>query len=360
MSISAIKHTLKFKLTILALLIVFFIMSLATWHQMLEANRIISALLSMFFITVIFSIAVSILINRPIQKILNAFKKVEAGDLSVRITAKQSDEMGQLAESFNKMVSSLELAKQEIEMCHSRQMERAAKLVSLGEMASAIAHEIKNPLAGISSAVQVLVTELPEEDSRKKIMVEVLNQVKRLDRAVRDLLAYARPKPPTMSYNDINSIIEKALFFIQQVAKKEHTTIENHFDKNLPEIMVDADQIQQVFINISINAIQAMPEGGNFKVSTALLKPAQSDSEMPDRLDKNFAWIRTNFEDSGMGISPDDIDKIFDPFFTKKGRGTGLGLSISQRIIEEHGGTITVTSETGKGSIFSVYLPVKK
>ncbi len=353
-----LKHTLKFKFIVLALFIVFLIMSFATWHEMFQADRIVGAFLSMVFITVIFSIAVSILIDRPIQIVLNAFKKVEAGDLSVRITAKQHDEMGQLAESFNKMVESLDLAKQEIEMCHSRQMERAAKLVSLGEMASAIAHEIKNPLAGINSAVQVLVSELDADDPRKKIMVEVLNQVKRLDRAVRDLLAYARPKPPTMSYNNINSILENTLFFIYQVAKKEHTNIETHFDKNLPEIMVDADQIQQVFINIAINAIQAMPEGGNFEVSTALLSSAQSGA-FPDVLDKKNDWIWITFKDTGAGIPSDDIDKIFDPFFTKKGKGTGLGLSISQRIIEEHRGRITVTSQVGKGSVFSVYLPVK-
>lgn len=359
MGLKAIKYTLKFKFTVIAILAVFLIMSYAMWHDMFETSHIINAFLSFLFIAVIFGVAVSKLIDRPIQKIIKAIKNVEEGDLSVRITTSQNDEMGQLADSFNKMVESLDLARKEIEICHGRQMERAAKLASLGEMASAIAHEIKNPLTGINSAVQVLMLELDADDPRKKVMSEILNQVKRLDRAVRDLLAYARPKPPTMAYNDINSVLEKALFFIQQVAKKEHANIETYFEENLPEIMIDADQIQQVFINIAINAVQAMPEGGSLKISTALMCFEEARKGLPDALDRRLNWIQINFEDTGVGITVDDIDKIFDPFFTKKGKGTGLGLSISQRIIEEHGGKITVMSHVGKGSIFSVYLPVK-
>ena len=353
------KRTLKFKFIMIALFVVFVIMSFATWKGMYESDHVISAFLSFLFIMVIFSFAVTRLIDRPIKNIVKAIKRVEEGDLSVKIKTSTSDEFGQLAESFNVMVESLESARQEVEMCYSQQMKRAAKLASLGEMASAIAHEIKNPLAGINSAVQVLMSELDADDPNKKIMNEVLNQVKRLDRAVRDLLAYARPAPPKMSFNNINTIFKKALFFIQQVAKKGQTSIETFFDKNLPEIMVDGDQIQQVFINICINAIQAMPEGGTLKIITDLIPSGELIKELPDALDRNADWIRVRFEDTGMGIPSEDSGKIFDPFFTKKGKGTGLGLSISQRIIEEHDGRITFTSTPGKGSIFTVYVPAK-
>lgn len=324
-----------------------------------KRDRIISAFLSFFFITGIFWFAVSRLIDRPIKKLIGAFKEVESGNLSVRIETKQKDELGQLSRSFNGMVESLELARQEIERCHTDQIMRAAKLASLGEMASGIAHEIKNPLAGIHSAIQVLIAEFDVEDPKKKIMDEILNQVKRLDRTVRDLLAYARPAPPIMAYTNINSIIEKALFFVQQVAKKEHARIETSFDNNIPEIMIDPDQIQQVFMNISINAVQAMPSGGLLKISTALIDSKDLREQIPDVFDKKNKWLKVDFEDTGFGIPPEDIDKIFTPFFTKKGKGTGLGLSISQRIIEDHGGKITVMSQVGKGSIFSVYLPLK-
>jgi signal transduction histidine kinase len=327
---------------------------------MLGSNRVISALFSFIFITVIFWYAVTKLIDQPINKIVMAIKRIEEGDLSVKIRKERNDEFGQLSESLNKMVDSLELARGEVESCHNEQMKRAARLASLGEMASAIAHEIKNPLAGISSAVQVLISELDADDPKKRVMNEVLNQVKRLDRAVRDLLAYARPATPKMSYNDINAILEKTLFFIQQVAKKWKTTMKTFLDQDLPEIMVDADQMQQVFINICINAIQAMPNGGNLKITTLLTRPEDTDKEMPDVLEKSQEWVKISFEDEGLGIHPDDAEKIFDPFFTKKGKGTGLGLSISQRIIEEHGGRITFTTEPDKGSVFIVYLPAKR
>jgi signal transduction histidine kinase len=322
-------------------------------------DRIINTIISFVFITVIFWIAISILIDRPIKKMFNAIKKVEIGDLSVRIESKQKDELGQLSKGFSEMVESLDSARKEIELCHTHQMMRAAKMASLGELASGIAHEIKNPLTGINSAIQVLISDFPADDPKKKIMEEVLNQVKRLDRTVRDLLAYARPQPPSMAYYNINSILEKTLFFIQQVAKKEKTLIETNFGNNLPDVMIDADQLQQVFMNISINAVQAMSaEGGILKISTVLDDSEKPAEELPDFPGEKVRWLKVIFEDTGPGITPDDIEKIFNPFFTKKGRGTGLGLSISQRIIDEHRGKIIVKSEVGKGSVFTVYMPV--
>jgi hypothetical protein len=325
----------------------------------IKREHFFSALIGFFLIMGTFLIVTRILIGKPIQKIVTAIKGVEGGDLSVRLDAKRKDEIGQLSDSFNRMVESLELAREEIEMCHNQQMRRAAKLASLGEMASAIAHEIKNPLAGINSAVQVLLMELDENDPKKKVMNEILNQVKRLDRAVKDLLAYARPSPPNKAYQNIHIVLEKALFFVQQVAKKGQTNIETNFQEDLPEVMVDSDQLQQVFINISINAVQAMPDGGTLKISTNLITNDSKTPELAETGNRDTDWIKVSFEDTGVGISAEDVKKIFDPFYTKKGKGTGLGLAISQRIVEEHGGKITVLSEQGKGSTFSVYLPVE-
>jgi signal transduction histidine kinase len=188
----------------------------------------------------------------------------------------------------------------------------------------------------------------------------MLNQVKRLDQAVRDLLLYARPTPPQMSPNNINYILEKTLFFIRQVAAKGNTEIDTEFAKDLPETMLDAAQIQQVFLNLSINAIQAMPDGGNLKISTALKKSKELAGIVLGNDNNEQEWLEVKFEDTGVGISQEDMKKIFNPFFTKKVKGTGIGLSISQRIVEEHGGMITVKSQVGKGSAFAVFLPVKK
>ncbi|GBE40046.1 MAG TPA: HAMP domain-containing sensor histidine kinase [Nitrospirae bacterium] len=326
--------------------------------EKIKKERLLDAVIGFFLIIGVFLFIVGVLVDRPIRKIIRAIKKIESGDLSARLDAKKKDEFGRLAESFNGMVNALEEAGKEIERCHTEQMMRADKLASLGEMASGMAHEIKNPLAGISSAVQVLISELSDEDPKKRIMNEILNQVKRLDRAVRDLLAYARPAPPNKTFSDINSILEKALFFIQQVAFKAQISMDTDFDKSLPEIMVDPDQIQQVFINISINGIQAMTEGGKLSVSTGIIGREGLKKEHPDVLDRRNDWIKISFQDTGTGIFDEDMEKIFQPFFTKKGKGTGLGLAISQRIIEDHGGRIIVEKHKEGGSVFSVYLPV--
>lgn len=213
-------------------------------------------------ISLIFMVGGERLINRPLRDLMGVMKKVETGDLSARTKEGGKDEFGYLASVFNKMVKSLESAKRDLEVCHIQQMERAAKLASLGEVISGIAHEIKNPLAGISCAVQVFHSELSEDDSRKPIITEVLNQVNRLDRIVKDLLSYAKPKPLQFLPDKISNILEKALFFVYPEAKKHNVVINNNVSEDMPDILMDHDQMQQVFLNIVINAIQSMPNGG--------------------------------------------------------------------------------------------------
>ncbi|MBI5026767.1 MAG: HAMP domain-containing protein, partial [Nitrospirae bacterium] len=167
-------------------------LSLAESYQSIQKfkrEHLINAFMCFLLITGAFLFVVGILINKPIKGMIGTIKKIENGDLSVRMKADKKDELGQLAKSFNSMVEALESAKKEIEEYHRQQVQRAAKLASLGELASGIAHEIKNPLAGISGAIQVLYSDFDPEDPKKEIITEILNQVKRLDRAVRDLLS---------------------------------------------------------------------------------------------------------------------------------------------------------------------------
>jgi signal transduction histidine kinase len=309
-------------------------------------------------ISLIFLIGGEKLINTPLRELIKVMKKVESGDLSVRAEEDRKDEFGYLSGAFNHMIDTLESAKKEIERCHIQQMERAAKLASLGEIISGIAHEIKNPLTGISCAVQVFHAELNEEDSKKAVVNEILNQVNRLDRIIKDLLSYAKPKPPRFVPSDIKDIIEKGLFFVYPEAKKQNVVIDNQVTEHLPKIMIDPDQMQQVFLNIIINAIQAMPNGGMLTIS-ASKKDYQEVKDEIDRQVQSDEIVAVRFEDTGKGIPHDDLRHIFEPFFTKKAKGTGLGLSISQKIVHEHGGEVTVKSEVGKGTIFTVYLPVK-
>ncbi len=315
------------------------------------------AIIGFFLIAGTFVLVVGVLIDRPIRKMIRTIRRIENGDLSARMEEDKKDEFGLVAKSFNSMLESLESAKLEIETYHAEQMQRAAKLASLGEIVSGIAHEIKNPLTGISCAVQVLQSDMSEEDSSRELTSEILNHIKRLDRTIKDLLDYAKPKPPRFEPMKINNVLEKAIFFVYTEASKLKVAIETEVGNNIPDVMMDSDQMQQILLNLIINALQAMPDGGKLVISMY----EKNKDEIEDDLSGIIAGDRVmviKFEDTGKGIDEEYLDSIFDPFFTRKSKGTGLGLAISQRIIHEHGGEITVKSEVGKGSIFAVYLPV--
>ena len=302
-------------------------------------------------------LVVGLLIDRPITNMINTIRKIESGDLSVRME-EGNNEIGIMARSFNRMLDSVEASNSEVKRCHNQQLQRAAQLASLGEIISGIAHEIKNPLAGISCAVQVIQSELDTEDSRRVVTSEILDHIKRLDNIVKSLLNYAKPKPPRFMNVKINDVLDKAVFFVYPEAKKHHVTIDTSVEDEIPEIMMDSDQMQQVFLNLMINAVQAMPDGGNLKI---VASESDKDSmELDEKTRSNFQGeraVKVSFEDNGPGIDPETQKSIFDPFITKKSKGTGLGLSISQRIVQEHGGDIIVNSEVDNGTTFTVYLP---
>ena len=327
--------------------------------QEFKKEHVFDALIGFLFMGGGIIFLVAILIDRPIKKMIKVIRRIEEGDLSARMEDGKKDEFGLMAGSFNSMLESLDSAQQEIEMCHAEQMQRAAKLASLGEIISGIAHEIKNPLTGISCAVQVFQSEMSKDDDRRAITTEILNHVKRLDTTVKDLLNYAKPKPPSFMPLKVNELLEKAVFFVYPEAKKKNVIINTDTDEKIPDAMIDPDQMQQVFLNLIINAVQAMPDGGRLKItiSEAVLKNEALDGRLKELLPGETA-VSINFEDTGKGIEQKYMDSIFDPFFTKKSKGTGLGLAISQRIVQEHGGEITVKSEINKGSIFTIYLPV--
>jgi hypothetical protein len=288
---------------------------------------------------------------------ISVMKKVEQRDLTVRLKGDRKDEFGYLSKSFNKMITSLEQSKKELETLHLQQMEKASKLASLGEIISSIAHEIKNPLTGIYCAVQLIYNNLKEGDSQKAVVTEVLNQINRLDRFVKDLLSYAKPTPLQFIPFHIKESLNVVLFFVHSEAKKKQVAINILFEEDMPAVLMDPNQMQQVFLNIVINAIDSMPGGGTLTISVT----KKDHQEVSDKI-KNPAladkWLSVSFEDNGIGIPQDDIEHIFEPFYSKKTKGTGLGLSISQKIIHNHGGDILVDSEPGKGTVFRVYLPI--
>ena len=238
---------------------------------------------------------------------------------------------------------------------------RIDRLASLGELAAGVAHEIRNPLAGIAGAIQVMSRSQGPDSPHHFIFQEVLEQVRRLDDFVNNLLKFARPGQSRFTKIDIEGVIKKALFLVKTQLEEKNIDVHEEFDNDIPFIMGDAAQLQQVFLNIFINAVDAMDNGGVLTIKTSYVA-YRADSNhnhcstpLKCRCDGE---IRVAVTDTGEGIDASMHETIFNPFHTTKGDGTGLGLSISHRIIEQHGGAISVKSLQGKGSTFTVQLPV--
>jgi signal transduction histidine kinase len=249
------------------------------------------------------------------------------------------------------MIGKLNLAKQEAEQYHQELIQRADRMASIGELASGIAHEIRNPLAGIQGAIQILANDFSKEDPRKQVTDEIQKQIYKLERLVKDLLNYAKPVPANYLPSDINQLVDKVLsFFITQRGRSEDFKIEKNFFSSLPKTMVDPSSMEQAFLNIILNAQKAMPEGGTFTVSTLALPQRKDDG-------KEAREVQIIFEDTGMGIPRENLPKIFNPFFSTRPDGTGLGLSITKNIVEQNGGKIEVKSQVHVGTKFIITLP---
>ncbi len=285
------------------------------------------------------------LVKRPMDILAGKMSQVEEGDLSVRTYPRSSDEMGSLMRSFNSMVNNLQKARKELERYHYQQMERADRLASVGEMATGIAHEIKNPLAGISGAISVLADDFEPADPRREIISQVLEQIARLNKTSTDLLYFGRPGKPEFTYVDLNALVKNTLFFVAQHPESRNIHRVKELTRDMPLVWADQKQIQQVLFNIIINAIQAMGEGGTLLVQT----------DGVSRDGRNFGRVQVT--DSGKGIPPEELEKIFVPFFTTKTQGTGLGLPICRQLLEQHGGAIRVESKEGEGTTFTIELP---
>lgn len=318
--------------------------------QLLETSQLFG--LTMLTIVLLLTGGISLIFHRfvrqPLQTMSTRMAQVEEGDLSVRLEPQSNDEVSSLMVSFNSMVDRLSLANDELQQFHYQQMERADRLASVGEMSAGIAHEIKNPLAGIKGAITVLADDFAEEDPRREVVDKVLEQISRLDKAATDLLFFGRPGKPSLDFVDTNDLLKKTMFFISQhpEAKNVHQTKE--FTRNLPPVWVDGKQLQQVFFNIILNAIQAMKEGGTLLLQTDLVG------------EQGEQTVRVMIGDSGPGIKPEDLERIYTPFFTTKTQGTGLGLAICRQLIEQQGGTIEIRSRLGEGTRAVIDLPVSK
>jgi signal transduction histidine kinase len=314
----------------------------------------VSTFTTVALVVLAISLSLWILVNRPVNRLVRTMAKAEKGNLSVRARVRRKDELGHLAQSLNSMLEKLDESDRELKRYHVEQMTRADRLATIGELAAGIAHEIKNPLAGIAGATQILAREFADDDPRKPVTQEILKLIERLDTTIRDLLDFARPSMPAIVVTDLEDLLSKALFLIEKMPERKSQGIEIvvETDPEMPLVPVDPDQLRQVFLNISVNAVQAMPQGGTLRVSMK----SEADPELAE-VHPAGDYIMITFEDTGSGIEEGKLRSIFTPFFTTKTQGTGLGMPITMRIIEQHGGRITVESTVGKGTIFRIYLP---
>ncbi len=232
------------------------------------------------------------------------------------------------------------------------QLIQSAKLAAIGELAAGVAHELNNPLTSIVGFTSLLLHQVNDDDPMKEDLQIIEREADRTRVIVRGLLDFARQTEAQLELADVNELVQITMTLLRNQAKVVRTTLKASYDENLPQILLDTNQIKQVFLNIMTNAIQAMPQGGELKVATGYRPGAIADIDC----------VTVEFHDTGTGISAENLPRIFEPFFTTKeaGQGTGLGLPISHSIVKKHGGTIEVESEVGQGSTFTVLLPVEQ
>jgi len=314
--------------------------------SLLQKSQVKGIMIAFFsFITLTFIILrlFEKLINRPISKLKEKMKDVQDGNLNIQFPTARNDEIGSLAKSFNVMIRKLKEANNKIETMYNQQIEKAEHLATVGELAAGLAHEIKNPMAGMKGALEIINQETNPADPKKEIFTEMLFQVEKINKVIHDLLSYARPKKMSFSHTNLNECIENALKLAKSQMNSKDISIYFKGLDNHNIVSIDSDRIQEVMLNLMLNSVSAIGEEG--KISIDINK-------------ENNKELEIKFTDDGMGIKEEHLSQIFNPFFTTKSRGTGLGLSICKRIIEAHNGSIKVESNEGQGTTFFIRLPV--
>ncbi len=278
----------------------------------------------------------------PLQRLVAAMRRAEAGELTVVADEGRPDELGVAARGFDATLAALRRSQAELEAFYQERMVRADRFAAVGEVATGLAHEIKNPLAGLSGALELLAEDLASHPRHSEVVGEMRHQVNRLTHTMESLLSFARPPKARLRSTEVTATLEKVLFLIRQQCRGTLVEVEARLGDGLPPVMADPSQLEQVFLNICLNAVQAM--GGR----AGVLRVGSAFGEA--------GLVVVEVADSGPGISADLREQLFKPFFTTKREGNGLGLAISARIVAEHGGHIGYRCPPEGGTIFTVTL----
>jgi signal transduction histidine kinase len=374
-------------------------MNLLEWKKVILITIVLDAMVLIVF----GSFLLSRVLVKPIKDLVQLTQKISEGDFSQKIEETSKNEIGQLIGSFNRMIErlkenqeSLENYLESLEATNKKlkqaqeELIRTEKLASIGRFAAGVAHEVGNPLGAILGYTSILQKEGMDREESKDYLKRIEIEIERINRIVRELLDFARPSKFEIKEVEVNKVIESTLSLLSYQKNFKNIESRLYLQSDLPKIKGDEPQLSQVFMNIILNAIDAMPEGGTLTLQTEVhvvenldvdrlqgiyprrrrSDPMQSDYSHMRKTDpltalfKKFSegdqLVKIRISDTGVGIRKEDLENIFDPFFTTKApdKGTGLGLSISLRIVESLGGELRVMSEVGKGTTFELYFPV--
>ena len=289
-------------------------------------------------------------ISRPVSTLASASAAIARGEFSHLLPVESDDEIGSLTQSFNTMAQSLKERDECLKEKTRLELTRSERLASIGRLAAGVAHEINNPLTGVLTFAHMLLRDAPEGSPQREDLQTIIDATIRCREIVRGLLDFSRQSEPHKRLSDLNDVLREALALTQNQARIRHVRIVEELYPDLPHLVIDTNQVQQVAVNMIVNAIDAMPDGGDLTARSRVVEDEDSRS------------VEFEVSDTGCGIPEGNIEHVFDPFFTTKptGMGTGLGLAIAYGIVAEHGGQIGVSSEVGRGTTITVRLPVTR
>ena len=302
------------------------------------------------FVIVILAVAISVLcvlsyqIFKPMRNLAVAAKKIAEGNLGKDTPVSSDDEVGSITRSINRMAKKLRETRVELA--------RSEKLISLGRLSAGVAHEVRNPLNAVKGAIIVLQKRRSGDSLIQEYTQLILEEIGRLNKFVNRFLYFAKQSPPNREPTDVNDVLKSTIAFLEEEFKRQGILLSVDLDRSLPVVRIDPHQMEQVFLNVMVNAMHAMPEGG-----TLIIKSAIMEEDQGGMMKKK---IVIHIQDSGMGIPERNLNNVFDLFFSTKEDGTGLGLPISLGIIEDHGGKMEISSQEGKGTTITLELPLEE
>ncbi|MCI0656714.1 MAG: ATP-binding protein [Acidobacteria bacterium] len=301
-------------------------------------------------------------VGRPIEDLVRSFREVGTGGTVARVAVRRKDEFGRLAGEFNTMCRRLEAARYSLEeeQAQRRRVEDHLRdvepLATLGRFSAGLAHEIGTPLNVIGGRAESLRRKLSGNEFADRNLSIIVTQIDRIARIVPRMLDFAKAREPQLAPTLVSRLLRRVLEFLAERFEEAGVTVEANLPLEDPWVLADSDQMYEVFLNLITNAVDAMPQGGRLRLEAKV-----GHAFPPERRGEAGSFMKVSVEDTGTGIRREHLDRIFDPFFTTKGvgKGSGLGLSVSRGIVRRHGGWIEVSSQEGRGTRFTVYLPVQ-